>query len=158
MQRMARFPMLVVQPLLLAFLGFGCQRVPAQQTTPERELLQFTRDWCTALLNKDAAFLDRMLADDYTGVGPNGTAETKRDALVSLEDPTSALTVCVDHDIKARVYDDAAVVTGMGTHTGTYKGAAFAGPAAIWTDTWVKRDGRWQCVASHATFVAPPNK
>ena len=63
---------------------------------------------------------------------------------------------CVDSDVKVRLYGDTAVVTGLGTRSGTRSGVAFKDRKVRWTDTFVKRDGRWQCVASQGTIVAAP--
>jgi ketosteroid isomerase-like protein len=121
---------------------------------PVAELTKHTGDWCTALLRKDAAMLSALLAPDYVSVGPNGARETRQQALAVITDPEFKMTTCVDSEIEVRVYGDAAVVTGRGKHAGTYRGQAFDDPPALWTDTWIRRDGRWQCVASQATFVA----
>ncbi len=94
----------------------------AQQGTPEQQVIQLERDWCQAALKKDSALLGRILADDYTGVGSRGKKETKSEALADLPDKTSTVTAGVDTDVKVRVYNDAAVATGLGTRSGTNKG------------------------------------
>ena len=55
-------------------------------------------------------------------------------------------------DMKARVYGDAAVVTGRNTSKETLKGKDISG-LYRWTDTWIKEAGRWQCVATHASMI-----
>jgi ketosteroid isomerase-like protein len=130
----------------------------AQQGTPEQQVIQLERDWCQAALKKDSALLGRILADDYTGVGSRGKKETKSEALADLPDKTSTVTACVDTDVKVRVYNDAAVATGLGTRSGTNKGVAFKDWKFFWTDTFIKKDGRWQCVASQGTPIAAPQK
>ena len=119
----------------------------AQQGTPEQQVMQLERDWCTAALKKDNA-----------GVGSRGKKETKPEALADLSDKASTVTACVDTDVKVRVYGDAAVATGLGTRSGTYKGVAFKDRKFLWTDTFIRKDGRWQCVASQGTPIAAPQK
>jgi hypothetical protein len=63
----------------------------------------------------------------------------------------------VDRNVKARVYGNAAVVTGLATRSGTYKGATFD-QQYLWTDTFVMKDGRWQCAASQSTLIAAQPK
>jgi ketosteroid isomerase-like protein len=87
-----------------------------------------------------------------------GMMETKGEMLADLNDKTSTLTVCVDNNIKVRIYGDAAVVTGLGHRSGTYKGAAFQDRQSLWTDTFVQKDGRWQCVATQSTLAAAQQK
>jgi ketosteroid isomerase-like protein len=126
----------------------------AQEGKIEQELMQIERDWCTAMTKKDALLLGRILADDYTGVTNRGIVQTKADALSGLKDQKSGTEACVDKDLKVRVYGDAAVVTGLGTRSGTFEGQPFKDRQFLWTDTFVKKDGRWQCVASQGTVVA----
>jgi len=122
----------------------------AQQS---RHLLQIERDFCTAFLKSHAVALGRLLADDCTSVAASGVLTTKADDVAALKAPGRNLKVCTDSNVKARVYGDAAVVTGIGTRSGTTNGVPFD-RQFHWTDTFVRRDGRWQCVASHSTFTA----
>jgi len=55
-------------------------------------------------------------------------------------------------EIKVRVYGDAAVVLGRSTEKSRYKDEGTT-VQVQWTDTWVKRAGRWQCVAEHASNI-----
>ena len=144
--------------VLLGYLGTSTQIRGAQQSSAEQQLMQLERDWCTANVKKDVAVISRILADDYTGVGSRGTAQTKAETLADLNDKTSGFTSCVDGNVKVRIYGEAAVVTGLGTRGGTYKGVPFKDRQFLWTDTFVRREGRWQCVASQATVVAAQQK
>jgi len=56
-------------------------------------------------------------------------------------------------DLEAHVYGDAATVTGANVITATYKGQD-ASDKFRFTDVFVKRDGRWQVVATQGTKVA----
>ena len=152
---MKRF--IVVGALVLSVLGFN-PGVSVAQSKVEQELVQLERDWCTASVKRDSAMLGRILADDYSGVGSRGVPETKSEALAALKDMTSSVETGVDTNVKVRVYGDAAVVTGLGTRGGTNKGVAFKDRQFLWTDTFVRRDGRWQCVASQATVIAAQQK
>lgn len=149
--------LLVVGILAMSVIGFSTGVTVAQGKT-EQDLIQLERDWCTSSVKRDSAILGRILADDYTGVGSRGAKETKAEALASLKDMTSSVDVCVDTDLKVRVYGDAAVVTGLATRSGTNKGVAFKDRQYLWTDTFVRRDGRWQCVASQSTVIAAEQK
>jgi ketosteroid isomerase-like protein len=128
-----------------------------QQSKAEQELIQIERDWCAAITKKDSAFLARVLADEYTSVGSGGGTSTKASALANLKsaDPLSS---CVNTNFKVRVYGDAAVVTGLSTQSGTSKGVAFKDRQVLWTDTFIRKDGRWQCVAGQSTLVAAQQK
>lgn len=50
-------------------------------------------------------------------------------------------------DVKVQLYADTAIVTGLWTWHGTMDGKPM-GAANRWTDTWVKLNGTWKCVAA----------
>lgn len=158
MRQEARVVVVLVVVVLIAVLGSTPGIIEAQQGTAEQQLTQLERDWCTATLKGDAAVLGRILADDFTSVGSRGLVETKAETLADLNDKMSTITECVDRNVKVRVYGEAAVVTGLGTRSGKYKGAAFADRQTLWTDTFIRKDGRWQCVATQGTVVAAQQK
>jgi ketosteroid isomerase-like protein len=54
--------------------------------------------------------------------------------------------------MKVHVYGGAGVVTGVYRETGITKGKAYARRARF-TDTWIKQDGQWKCVASQSTLI-----
>jgi ketosteroid isomerase-like protein len=66
----------------------------------------------------------------------------------------SQLHVSTGHseDMRVRVYDDVAVVTMRYLQSGTAQGRPINGDLRI-MDVFVRRDGRWQCVAEQATKV-----
>jgi hypothetical protein len=66
--------------------------------------------------------------------------------LASVE--TNTVTGCDVDMMKVRIYGNAAVVIGCTT----VKGTAFTGQP-MWTDTLVRRDGRWQCVAAQPSEI-----
>ena len=149
----------IVSVLVLAgYLGAATPVRGAQQGSAEQQLMQLERDWCSASVKRDAAVLSRILADDYTGVGSRGTAQTKAEALADLNDKTSVVTSCVDSNVKVRIYGEVAVVTGLGARAGAYKDVPFKDRQFLWTDTFVRMEGRWQCVASQGTVVAAQQK
>jgi ketosteroid isomerase-like protein len=53
-------------------------------------------------------------------------------------------------DLNVHVYGNTAVAAGTNTLKGTYKGQDISGKYRF-TDTWVKRNGKWQVVASQST-------
>lgn len=139
-------------------LNVGAPAAVAQQNSAETQLLQIERDWCAANLKKDAAALDRILAADASLIGLRGRMQNKSEALADLKDTTSSVTACSDTNMKVRVYGDTAIVTGEGTRSGTFKGTPFKDRRALWTDVFVKKDGRWQCVATQSTLIADQQK
>ena len=125
----------------------------AQTESAEQELINLENGWAKSVVELDLAFMERILADDYLATDPEGNVYTKAQDIASLKSGEFVVTSCVHHEMKVRVYGDAAVVTGRTTYKGSYKGKDFVDDVR-WTDTWVKSSGRWQCVAGHSSEIA----
>jgi ketosteroid isomerase-like protein len=135
-------------------LVFGVAILAQTQTeSVEQELIKLEKGWLDAMLKKDIAFLDRIIADDFTDTDPEGNVSTKAQGLAKFKSGEYVLISGVIDDIKVRVYGDTAVVTGRSTQKAQYKGKESTGQYQ-WTDTWVKLAGRWQCVAVHMSEIA----
>ncbi len=133
----------------------GAQAQTPAQTEVEhatQELITLENDWAQAGVKKDIAFLDRILADDFTGTGAEGDVFNKVQELADVKSDAFVATSWVQENVKVRVYGDAAVVTGRSTVKAQYKGKDASGQYQ-WTDTFIKRDGRWQCVATHSSRI-----
>ena len=129
-------------------------QTPAQTETGkvEQELIKLENGWAENILKNDIAFFDRILADGYTEADSEGNVNTKSQYIANFKSNTFVVTSAVLDDINVRVYGDTAVVTGRNTMKGQYKGKDDSGQYR-WTDIWVKRDGRWQCVAGHGSRI-----
>ena len=84
--------------------------------------------------------------------GPRPAAFTKAQDLARVKNSSTA-SPSVLSDMKVHVYGDTAVVTGVNTTNWTADGKQVVGPIRF-TDVFVKREGRWQVVASHGSKVA----
>jgi ketosteroid isomerase-like protein len=137
---------------VLAFaVAIQAQTPPQTQTeSVEQELIKLENDWLQAFFKKDIAFSDRFLADDYMGTDEHGNVKTKAQEIAEIKAGAHLSTSGVQDNIKVRVYGDAAVVTGRNIMKGLFKGKEYSSPY-LWTDTFIKRGGRWQCVASHVS-------
>jgi ketosteroid isomerase-like protein len=119
----------------------------------EQELLKLEQQWNDAMVKSDIAFLERILAEDYMFTTPEGEVLTKAELLAEMKSGEDVVASAMTHDMKVRVYGEAAVVTGHSSYQETVKGKDISGEYR-WTDTWIKKDGRWQCVADHASKVS----
>ena len=140
---------LIVIVALLIVSTLGAQ-VPS---TVERDLIKLENDWSTAWQKKDAAFLQKLWADEYLSTDQDGNTFTKTQDLANVSDRGTSITSFALTDLKVHLYGDTAVVTGLNTVKSTFKGKDSSG-AYRFTDVFVKRDGRWQVVATHGSLVA----
>src|SRR5881398_969830 len=127
-----------------------CEFCPAQ--TPLREeVLQFERDACKAFLEADVVALERVLTSDFTLTLSNGEVSTRADEINELRSGKVHYDVFENYDMLARLYgNDMAVVLGKTHVKGTADGKPFD-RVVQFTDTMIKRDGRWQLAAGHVS-------
>ena len=136
----------------LVVLVFGVP-ILAQTESVEQELIKLENEWADAWIKSDVPFHDRIMADDYTWTSPWGEVFTKARNLALVKSGDDVITSWVLAEMKVRIYGDAAVVSGCDTIKETYKGEDITSQNR-WTHTWVKRSGRWQCVAGHSSEIA----
>ena len=147
---MARRSLALVMAVL-AVLPLSAQKMsPAEQEIRAAEHL-----WNEARVKADVAALDRLLADGWTVTHGGGTMDTKAQYLADLKSGDRKFSDDVKEDqVTIRFYGDTAVVAGLSDSKVTYKGQLQGGPLRF-TRVYVKRDGRWIMVVSHATSRRP---
>jgi ketosteroid isomerase-like protein len=118
----------------------------------EDQIKKLEQDWAEAALKGDATVVDRFEADDILSTDPGGRVTDKAQDKKDLSSGDLKFLSQELSDVKVRVYGNTAVATGANTLKGTYKGQDISGTYRF-TDTWVKRNGKWQAVASQGTKV-----
>ena len=154
----ARHHSLVLTLAIVVVLGVATSsqvfgQAKSKDSSVEQALIKLENTWNEAMVKRDMAVLGRILADDYSFTDPDGMMWTKAQDLGMLKSGEDVVTSAVSTDMKVRVYGNAAVVTGHFTSKEQLKGKDISGTYA-YTDTWVKRSGNWECVATHASKVA----
>ena len=120
----------------------------------ERDLRETELAVCHAFEAGDAAYLRRVLDPTFTLTGSNGVVQDLAQTLREVEQREPRYDEFRNSDQVVRRYGSAAVITGITHIRGTSAGSAFAADFAF-TDTWIRRDGRWVLVASHASRKPP---
>jgi ketosteroid isomerase-like protein len=118
----------------------------------ERYIKDSERQWAEAVASGDATVVERILADDFVGVDTDGSFYTKAK---ELEDtPKSSKEFISNHanEIKVRSYGD--TVVAQGSETWVRRTEKPLRGRFVWTDTWVRRNGKWQVVAAE-DLIAP---
>ena len=105
-----------------------------------------------AILQGDAAALERLTSDDYTFVTLRGEMRGKSEIVRDFRSGAAKYNSRVISDLNVRVYGDAAVVTGRASQKGAENGKDYSG--SYWfTRVYVRRKGRWTTVALQATPI-----
>jgi ketosteroid isomerase-like protein len=123
----------------------------AAASTPEQDIRAMEAQWNEARARADVATLDRILVSDWTVTHANGTTDTKAKYLADLRSGARKFAGAVtESDLVIRLYGDTAVAAGSSNSTVTLN-AQPQGGALHFTRVYVKRDGVWKMVVSHAT-------
>ena len=115
-------------------------------------IIEMERKWAEGVC-VDNGVVAGLLADDFQGTSTKGARFTKAD---ELKDEKGAHTAhdCGLSEAKVRFFGDRlAVVYGSEHYVGKDKPQPNAKVCQVWTDTWLKRGGMWQIVASHDNRV-----
>ena len=125
-------------------------------TTPsaEQELISLDKSWGEAGLHGDSAVLERILADDFIGNSPTGVATKAQniaEAKTNAPNITNATYVADEYTVRF-LDPNTAVMTHRAVEKGLNKGKEYNDQHRS-MHVWVKRDGRWQVVASQATPI-----
>jgi ketosteroid isomerase-like protein len=146
--------LLIVAVLALAVpcVAFGQAAAPAKSLTAEQEVSALERAWYDASRKYDVAWFERYLADTVVLTDEEGAVTGKAAQLADVKNHANTYDSLSYEDLKVQVYGDTAIATGITVFKGTSKGKAIGGRTQ-WTDTWIKRGGQWQCVASQGTFI-----
>jgi hypothetical protein len=116
-------------------------------------MIDMERKWAEGVC-VDNGVVVGLLAEDFQGTSTTGGRFTKAD---ELRDEKSARTAhgCGLDETRVRFFGDSvAVVYGSEHAVGKDKTQPNAKVCQIWTDTWLKRGGKWQIVASQDNRVA----
>jgi ketosteroid isomerase-like protein len=105
-----------------------------------------------ARASRDVPALDRLTADDFIWVRPNGAITGKKELLDGLTQgagPDRLDLYDFDGEQRIRVYGDTAVVIGA-----RILHEKSADRKIVVTDVWVKKKGRWQRVSSQTAYFS----
>jgi ketosteroid isomerase-like protein len=128
---------------------------PSAQGDVEKELIRLQRQWAAAVVNQDGAALDRILADDFVVTGPTGHVSSRQELLDMVAGGVSQVESLEVDDMIVHVYPSAAVILGRSTYK-TRPGRADLAGSYRWTNTYVRLEGRWRCIAAQeGSRVAP---
>lgn len=123
-----------------------------QQTpSPDQVLKDLETRWSEAFKNRDRVVLAAILADDFIFTDDEGQVHDKTEYIKSATELIKVESYTLN-DLATRANATAGVVTGRWTGKITIDGKA-AGGEFRFTDTFVKRLGRWQALASQNTRI-----
>ena len=138
--------------LLLALASMPFSQNISMAQGDETKIIALENLWNQMQINHDADAMGKLLDSDFVLTDYDGAVLTKGQFLAAIRDKSMQLTVEVSDDMKLHRHGDTVVVTGSTHEKGTEKGKPFS-HVGRFTDTWIKKDGQWLCVASQLSLV-----
>ncbi len=112
--------------------------------------------WNLSILDADhgVKVVSEILADDFHSFTAEGVQQNREELLTSLSKEEATLTDVINGDMKV-TFHGSNIASVLGSHI--LKGKDKAGKefsnTFVWNDTYVERNGKWQCVASGGTYA-----
>lgn len=117
-------------------------------------ILRLEQEGREATLKNDAAANDRLLADNWININPDGSVTTKARLMELLKTSPFKIMSIENDEVMVRVYGDAAVVTGRSTSKRAGQGAGEIVTRQVrFTRVYAKRQGQWQVVSAQNTLI-----
>jgi ketosteroid isomerase-like protein len=138
--------------LTLLALLLGPALAPAQNQSDASQVVQADVQLNELIRKNEPAKAAAFYADDFVLTTSSGKSKSKSDLLGEIGSPELKLEVNETGNVKVRVLNSTAVLTGTLHQKGSYKGEAFDVFVRV-TDTWVRTDSGWKLLAGHATLV-----
>jgi ketosteroid isomerase-like protein len=143
--------------LALVILAFGLAKAPIHAASKgnaetEQALIKLENEFANAYV-KDIAAAERIMADDYIFITPDGEIRTKADEIGDLKSGKLKVIALTAGEMKVRVYGKAAVVIGIYELKGTFDGKDISGRFRF-TDVFVHEKNEWRIVSTHASKPA----
>lgn len=131
--------------------------IPAHAATAEQDVRTLTDRIALAWRDGDAAFLDSVFDARYLHTNTRGVVTDRDFDLDEVRRRDPHFDTYQHSDVNVIVHGDSAIVSGRTAVAGRYGETPFALQLRF-TDTFVKRDGRWYLAATHVTPLPAPRK
>ncbi|GAC1621623.1 MAG: hypothetical protein PVS2B2_15760 [Candidatus Acidiferrum sp.] len=145
--KMTRIFMFLTAAASMTFAQSG-----SKATGDETKIIAMENLWNQVQIKHDGDAMEQMLDPNFVLTDYDGTVMSKGQFLASVKDMSYELKVEVSQDMKLFSHGDTVIVIGATHESGTIKGKPFEHHGRF-TDTWIKMDGRWVCVASQLSLI-----
>jgi ketosteroid isomerase-like protein len=126
----------------------------AQEKADAASIRALESKWVDAYKQRQIATVASLLADDYVITLEDGSVYGKV-GFISYNAGSLRVDLAEASDVKIRMHDNIAVVTGAYHEKGILGGKPYDYHDRL-TDVWMKTGGKWQLIASHYSLPANP--
>jgi ketosteroid isomerase-like protein len=138
--------------LLLVFFSPAFAQSISRAQGDETKIIALENLWNQVQINHDADAMGKLLDDDFVFTDYDGTVMSKSQFLPSIRDKSYQLAVEASEDMNLHRHGDTVIVTGATHEKGTFKGKPYQHQGRF-TDTWMKKNGQWLCIASQLSLI-----
>lgn len=138
--------------LLVLFLPLFATAQQSTESADKSMLLALESAWNQAEIHHDTNAAAALMADTFISVDHHGTLLNKAQYLAGIKDPSFHPQEISNSETSVYLYGDTAIVSSAYRTKGTDSGKPFQHHGRF-TDTWIRRNGKWQCVADHETLI-----
>jgi ketosteroid isomerase-like protein len=112
--------------------------------------------WEAAIASHDTATVEALVADDFIGVNSKGKVSNRRALLHEMKSSKDTYSSARNENLDVHIFDGSvAVVVGTVREKGAGQDGKAFDKTERFTDTWMERNGKWQCIASQVMLVSP---
>ncbi len=155
--------MLAVAALTMAASSLALGQMTSQKAnyanqkvdSVEQAVMQMEEELRVAISKNDTKTYGRLVGDHYVFTNHDAVVRTKAQMVSAYDSGSIKYESVMFDEIKVHAYGDTAVVTGRNTAKGLDNGKDIGGQFR-YTRVYVKRQGKWQLVATQATRIPAP--
>jgi uncharacterized protein (TIGR02246 family) len=126
-----------------------------KESSVTTELERLSERWYRGWLDRDAATVEHMMADDYVYITPTGQTQNRDAILRIIRSPGYRLHQFTRTNIVVRMLGDGgAVIRSRGQGEGEFDGKRFKDDHAL-VQVWARINGEWKVVVEQATANKP---
>ncbi len=149
---MRRFSVLAIfTTLALVPVSLFCQESakssPSAAGANLEQVIKLNEQLMAAEVQPDVAFVNSILADDYSHTHANGIVQSKAEFLQGLKSASHGYALLDLSDVHARAYGATVIVEGHVHIKGTNMGKQTGEGRNLFSEFWVQQGGKWRLAA-----------
>lgn len=134
----------------------AAEEPPARENATAQWMMEQARAWADQACGGKWV-ISELFADDFKGTSPKGTRYEKPPEAPDYDSITQWSTDCSLDEADVRFFGpDVAVMYGAESKTVPLPDGREERRCLVWTDTWLRRNGKWQIIAVQDNRIECP--